>query len=277
MLQGRKEASFELKTVRDWNFMGDGYEVVLEYLFTVPEGEFPGLVTVRGVESLRNEFAGRQWFVELDSGKTALIETPGATRLTDHGQALRRVIDSGGAFIPSEVQKAFGSPDRMELFLLTLPRSERAEARKAINQARPAGAVAGSASLLAHSSETLSRFHSFLDGSLLTADKDRLNDARQREELLTAARKVFAQGPGEIRPDIPQTIPLRERRGDRFLLLFDLRLDQRQVFSAEGTLTLEGDARSLESKNVQPNWRLAGMNLLTGKKFNPESRERPGP
>ena len=69
---GGADTKVEALGVKDWQYIGGGYEVSLLYRITTPMMSFPMLITVQGRDSKRAE--GRQWNIRWE--KTALGDVP---------------------------------------------------------------------------------------------------------------------------------------------------------------------------------------------------------
>jgi hypothetical protein len=87
--QWGKEVKSHPMGLKEWKYQGGGYQVKQAYRFETPEGSIDAVITVRGSESSRNEFQGRQWFVVVpETGVQKRSPSPLAQRLeTLHRQA----------------------------------------------------------------------------------------------------------------------------------------------------------------------------------------------
>jgi hypothetical protein len=61
--QAGKDGKLAFLSERDWTYVKGGYQFVLIYGLTAPDGDFELYVTVHGSESKHKEFSGRQWYV----------------------------------------------------------------------------------------------------------------------------------------------------------------------------------------------------------------------
>jgi len=128
--QGGADAVLQPAGIRNWEYKGGGYQVRQLYRLESLEGVFEFLISVRGSESPRKEFEGRQWHVILN-------ETGVRTEtLSAAGKKLRDMQSSSRDFIRrwlEDLNKA-----RMDhAYLATREPSER-ERLQALQRAIPA-------------------------------------------------------------------------------------------------------------------------------------------
>jgi len=264
LIQNGKEVKHELKNIRSWTFVRGGYEVILDYVFRTPEGTYEGVVVVTGTEAPHGEYEGRQWVVDLESSRTQLNERLKEGSLTPLGLELARVRGNA-ARIHHEIRDAFRDNERLPIFLLTLPKEERAAAKEKLNDLLLRTAVAGPAGSLTVSSDLARRYAAFLEGNLARFDPDFITSDEKQKELQEGMRRFFGQADLRIRFDVAEVMPLRQEIDGRLVLRYDVNLTEQNGLFTEGFLEIEGDPKTLESSTVDPAWRIRGLTLLTKK------------
>lgn len=268
LLGQSKDFTYEFKGVRAWTFINGGYEVLLDYLLTTPEGTFEGQLAVTGREAPHNEYPGRQWFIEIEANKTQILEGGELSRVTDKGRELARV-QLEAALFTRQIREPFERGDRLPIFLMTLPEAERKKAGEELRLARQRAAAGGFAALLTTpSSDLASRYSAFLEGNLLSVDPDFVPDPAKQAELLKTAQRFFRQPDLRIRVEQSQSsvMPYRTTKDGRLVMSFDVALSELNGLVSEGFVDVE--------ELPGGSWRLKGFRLCTQKVHAPRSPQR---
>jgi hypothetical protein len=227
---------------------------------------------MQGIESLDKQ--GRQW--RMVNEETYVSKPPEMTPL-----ALRMIelFNNSAAFARQWVQK-FGEGKIEEAFLDTRPPAERAASRKTFQQrlavARLAAAFApGCRGPDGEPEETrvlyLPGYRGFHEGNLIQADPQKFwAPEGVRTELPAEAKKLFSLEPGTV-PGVLQPENVRIllwNQDDQHVRIFlDYQLLLLPKYTASCAFVVEGDARTLTDANLDPNWRLASLDLRRGGLF----------
>jgi hypothetical protein len=302
--QGGPATQIQPRGVSNWEVVGGGYQVQLNYRVATEEVAFDLQLTVHGSEGRhKRSGGGRQWAVVRD--KTFIRQ--GSEVVTPAGRRRAEVVNQGrrlmGEWLRDIYEGRFG-----EAYLLTVAPEDRTPLRRQHTAALllngPALgtqlACAVPAALLVQAAATadpeladrlsLRDYRDFRDGNpvRLAPDfwaPDRLPDHKDasgkpldspkqvREAILAAVRREFRK-PGRelaafLQPDQNVHVPVVRIDGDRFRVEQDMTLQMMEDrFTVEARLVVDCDAKEAADGSAPPErWRVRSLDLIRGKTY----------
>jgi hypothetical protein len=266
--EGGAETQISPRGVESWAYKNGGYELRLNYEIRTPTHTVVLQLALHGTER-KGE---RQWTVlRHESGFTNRPDfTPAEFRLGDLRESASAFVDAWlkklGSDRPEEAYLDTQEPDRRPAF--------RAEyGARLLAGALPDDATPTRAALLVDQESArklyLPGYRDFRRGDLVQAPPDTFwADERLRKDIPETTRKLFER-PGDLLVNSLRlntiSVPVWTRKDGRLRYYFDVTGMAFHRYTVQGWVVVETDARVLDDPAATPAWRLAALELASGR------------
>jgi hypothetical protein len=253
--------------VQSWEYKNGGYQLRLVYEVRTPEYSSEVQLMTHGTE---RKGEGRDWAVVLnESGVTPPSSVPPLQA------RIAELKDSSSAFVEEWLRK-LGSGRTAEAYLDTQDPDRRAALRARYGAGQLGGALGADpapAPLLLDPEAArelyLPGYRDFRRGGLVQAPPDTFwADERVRKDIPEATKRLFER-PAELlvpRAHVaPVPAPLWAEKDGRLLFYHDASVIVAPRYMVQGWFVTETDARALDEAGPSPAWRLAALELSTGR------------
>jgi hypothetical protein len=255
--------------VQNWEYKNGGYQLRLVYDVHTPAYAAELVLTLHSTD---RKGEGRDWGVIVaESGVTPQPSpTPPQVRLAE-------LKDSSSAFVEEWIRK-LGSGRGGEAYLETQDPDRRAVLRARYGAGQLAGALdagptpARGPLLLdpeAARELYLPGYRDFRRGGLVQAPPDTFwADERVRKDIPEATRRLFERPAELLAPRAhltPVAAPLWAEKDGRLRFYHDASVVVAPRYMVQGWFVTETDARALDEAGPNPTWRLAALELSTGR------------